>query len=330
MLMKNRIRLLLAACIYLSATVIAITPATPAAAQSVDKVTEVEGISEYSLENGARVLLYPDSSAGTVTVAMTVLVGSRHEGYGETGMAHLLEHMLFKGSPKHQDIPKEMKDRGATFNGTTWYDRTNYYETVPASEENLEWALDLEADRLVNSFVRGEDLRSEMTVVRNEFEIGENNPDQILFQRIMANAYEWHNYGKSPIGNRIDLERVPITSLRRFYQKYYQPDNIILVVAGKFDSAKALELIKDKFGSIPRPSGNWIRPTPKSRLKMASGRWSSAESVTSRWSVSVITFPPRPTRITPPARFSARYWAMNQAAFFTRTWWKRNSPRRYR
>ena len=224
-----------------------------ATAQSPKKLTEVEGITEYGLDNGARVLLYPDKSSGTVTVAMTVMVGSRHEGYGETGMAHLLEHLLFKGSPKHKDIPKEMKDRGASFNGTTWYDRTNYYETVPATDENLEWALDLEADRLVNSYVRGEDLASEMTVVRNEFEIGENNPSRILFQRVMATAYEWHNYGKSTIGNRIDLERVPIQNLKRFYKKFYQPDNIVLVVAGKFDSKKALELIQKKFGSIPKP-----------------------------------------------------------------------------
>ncbi len=225
----------------------------PLFAQSLNKVTEVEGITEYRLDNGARVLLYPDNSSGNLTVAMTILVGSRHEGYGETGMAHLLEHLLFKGSLKHRDIPKEMKDRGATFNGTTWYDRTNYYETVPASDENLEWALDLESDRLVNSFVKAEDLLSEMTVVRNEFEIGENNPNRILFQRIMANAYEWHNYGKSTIGNRIDLERVPIHNLKRFYAKYYQPDNIVLVVAGKFDSKKALELIEEKFGSLPKP-----------------------------------------------------------------------------
>ena len=251
--MSNDCQIRIAKGLGLFSFVVASLLASTALAQSVEKVTEVEGITEYSLENGARVLLYPDSSAGTVTVAMTVMVGSRHEGYGETGMAHLLEHMLFKGSPKHQNIPKEMKDRGATFNGTTWYDRTNYYETVPASDENLEWALDLESDRLVNSFVRGEDLSSEMTVVRNEFEIGENNPDQILFQRIMANAYEWHNYGKSPIGNRIDLERVPITSLRRFYKKFYQPDNIILVIAGKFDATKALALIQEKFGSLERP-----------------------------------------------------------------------------
>ena len=140
---------------------------TEATNGKVMKVTEVEGISEYQLENGVRILLFPDPSKEVVTVNMTVFVGSRHEGYGEAGMAHLLEHMLFKGTPTHPDIPKLLKDRGAgrSMNGTTWMDRTNYYETLPSSGDNLEFAIRLEADRLVNSNILGEDLESEMTVV---------------------------------------------------------------------------------------------------------------------------------------------------------------------
>ncbi|MEL6941894.1 MAG: insulinase family protein, partial [Bacteroidota bacterium] len=99
--------------------------------EGVKKVTSVEGITQYELENGLKVLLFPDQSKATMTVNVTYLVGSRHEGYGETGMAHLLEHLVFKGTPDHPDIPKEIKDRGASFNGTTWYDRTNYFETFP-------------------------------------------------------------------------------------------------------------------------------------------------------------------------------------------------------
>src|SRR5204863_9816324 len=114
--------------------------------------------------------------------------------------------------------------------------------------------LDLEADRLVNSFVKREDLVSEMTVVRNEFEMGENNPENILSQRMTAVAYEWHNYGKSTIGNRSDIERVPIENLQAFYKKFYQPDNVVLIVAGKFDEPKGLALITKHFGSIPRPT----------------------------------------------------------------------------
>jgi zinc protease len=218
------------------------------------QVTSLGGITEYQLENGLRVLLFPDSSSAKTTVNVTYLVGSRHEGYGETGMAHLLEHLLFKGSTNHTSITKELSDHGAQANGTTWFDRTNYYETFPASSENLEWALSLEADRMVNSFIAKKDLESEMTVVRNEFERGENDPAGILQERIFSTAYLWHNYGKSTIGSRSDIEQVPIERLQAFYRYYYQPDNALLVVAGRFDEEKTLAMIAEKFGSIPRPT----------------------------------------------------------------------------
>ncbi len=226
---------------------------TAAQAAAPRKVTSVEGITEYRLDNGLRVLLFPDASRPKVTVNLTVLVGSRHEGYGETGMAHLLEHMVFKGTPTHPDIPGAMKERGAQFNGSTDVDRTNYYESLPASDENLEFAIKLEADRMVNSPIKAEDLATEFSVVRNEFESGENSPENILSQRMMAVAYEWHNYGKSVIGNRSDIEKVPVDNLRAFYRKHYQPDNAVLVVAGKFDEKKALEYISKYFGSLPKP-----------------------------------------------------------------------------
>ena len=220
------------------------------------KITSVEGITEYSLDNGLRVLIFPDDSRPKVTVSMTVFVGSRHEGYGETGMAHLLEHMVFKGTPKNPLIPKALQDHGAQFNGTTNSDRTNYFETLTATDENLEFAIALEADRLVNSRVLREDLFSEMTVVRNEFERGENSPDSVLGKRIVAAAYEWHNYGKTTIGNRSDIERVPIENLQAFYRKHYQPDNAMVVVAGKLDEKKTLALIQKHFGAIPKPDRN--------------------------------------------------------------------------
>ena len=216
-------------------------------------ITSIEGISEYRLENGVKVLLFPDPSKPTVTVNMTVFVGSRHEGYGEAGMAHLLEHMLFKGTPTHQNVPKLLQDRGARFNGTTWVDRTNYYETLPAKGDNLEFAIALEADRLMNSYVKAEDLESEMTVVRNEFERGENSPSRVLGQRMMSAAFQWHNYGKSTIGNRADIERVPIQKLKTFYKKFYQPDNVLVVVAGAFETKEALQHIQKHYGSIARP-----------------------------------------------------------------------------
>jgi zinc protease len=238
----------------LVALLAALLAAPAARAAEPKKVTTIEGITEYELDNGLRVLLYPDPSAARVTVNLTVLVGSRHEGYGETGMAHLLEHMLFKGTPMHPDVPKVLRDHGANFNGTTWVDRTNYFETMPAGDENLEFAVRLEADRLINSYVKREDLASEMTVVRNEFEAGENNPHGILMQRMLSAAYEWHNYGKSTIGNRSDIERVPIDKLQAFYHKFYQPDNAVLILAGNFNAEKALALVGKYFGPLKKPS----------------------------------------------------------------------------
>nr|WP_233410838.1 pitrilysin family protein [Rugamonas sp. CCM 8940] len=219
----------------------------------VVKGPSVEGITEYKLPNGLKVLLFPDASKPTVTVNVTYLVGSRHENYGETGMAHLLEHMLFKGSPKNRSIPKEFADRGMDFNGTTSYDRTNYYEVFQASQDNLKWALDMEADRMVHSFVARKDLDSEMTVVRNEFESGENSPFGVLLKRMQSVAYDWHSYGRSTIGNRSDIENVKIENLQNFYRNYYQPDNAVLLVAGKFDAAQTLAWIGKSFGAIPKP-----------------------------------------------------------------------------
>jgi zinc protease len=217
------------------------------------KIVTVEGVSEYRLDNGARVLLFPEQSRPTITVNMTVMVGSRHEGYGEAGMAHLLEHMVFKGTPTYPDVPKALRDHGASFNGTTNQDRTNYFETVPATDENLDFAIHLESDRLVNSFVRREDLMSEFSVVRNEFERGENSPAGVLSDRVMGAAFDWHNYGKTTIGNRSDIERVPIDRLQDFYRKYYQPDNVVMIVTGRFEEEKALEIVNKYLGSIPRP-----------------------------------------------------------------------------
>ena len=220
----------------------------------VERVTSVEGITEYRLANGLKVLLFPDPTKETITVNVTYLVGSSHENYGETGMAHLLEHLVFKGSPRHPNIPQELTEHGSRPNGTTWTDRTNYFETFAATDANLEWALDLESDRMVNSFIAKKDLDSEMTVVRNEFESGENNPFRVLWERTMAGAYLWHNYGKTTIGARSDIENVPIERLQAFYRKYYQPDNAVLLIAGKFDEPRTLGLVHKYFAQIPRPA----------------------------------------------------------------------------
>jgi zinc protease len=221
--------------------------------EGVERITSVEGITEYRLDNGLQVLLFPDSSNATITVNVTYLVGSVDEGYGETGMAHLLEHMLFKGTPSHPDPLKELQDMGANMNGTTSWERTNYFETLDATEENLIWALEFEADRMINANVAQADLDSEMTVVRNEFESSENDPIGVLLYRVLNTAYLWHGYGRPPIGSRADIENVPIERLQAFYRRHYQPDNAVLVVAGRFDETRALELIAEHFGPIPRP-----------------------------------------------------------------------------
>lgn len=228
--------------------------AAPALPNGLERVTSVEGITEYRLANGLRVLLFPDQSKQTATVNVTYLVGSRHENYGETGMAHLLEHLMFKGSPGHTNVPQELTEHGSRPNGTTSFDRTNYFETFPATDVNLEWAIKLESDRMVNSFIAKKDLDSEMTVVRNEYESGENSPFRVAIKRLLGAAYDWHSYSKDTIGARSDIENVPIDRLQAFYHKYYQPDNAVLLVAGKFDSARALGLIADTFGKIPRPN----------------------------------------------------------------------------
>jgi len=221
--------------------------------QGVQMVTKVEGITEYSLPNGLHFLLFPDASQPKVTVNVIYLVGSRFEGYGETGMAHLLEHMNFIQTRTRENIKKELTDHGAQFNGNTDYDRTSYFETVNSTDENLKWALGLEADRMINTRIEKALLDKEMTVVRNEFEMGENDPGNILSERVLETAYLWHAYGHPVIGNKSDIEKVPIGNLADFYKKYYQPDNALLLVAGKFDEAKALAWIVEDFAKIPRP-----------------------------------------------------------------------------
>ena len=222
--------------------------------QNAQKIVTVEGVTEYRLANGLKVLLFPDSSKPTITVNMTYLVGSRHEGYGETGMAHLLEHLMFKGSKNYPEPTKEFTRRGFKMNGSTWLDRTNYFVSFNAVDDNLDWALGWSADAMTNSFIAQKDLDTEMTVVRNEFEMGENNPVSVLLKRMQSVLFDWHNYGNSTIGARSDIEHVKIENLQAFYRKYYQPDNAVLMVAGKFDEAETLKKIERIFGAIPKPT----------------------------------------------------------------------------
>jgi zinc protease len=256
----------------------------------VTRVTSVEGITEYRLGNGLKVLLFPDPSKPTITVNITYLVGSAHENYGETGMAHLLEHLLFKGTPKNPDLDRQFNQRGARSNGTTWLDRTNYFELLQAGDDNLRWAIEMEADRMVNSFIAKKDLDSEMTVVRNEYESGENSPFSVLLKRLQSVAYDWHSYGRSTIGNRSDIENVKIENLQAFYRRHYQPDNAVLLVAGKFDEAMALSLVARAFGAIPRPARKlpefWtVEPTQDGERQFMIRRKGDLQVVAVAWKI---------------------------------------------
>lgn len=264
MLRKNSLCLVLGLLLSRSFVVKAAEPAAPpskAQALNVDGikfVTEAEGLQEYQLNNGLKVVLFQDPSKPRVTVNLTFNVGSRHEGYGEAGMAHLLEHMLFKGTPKRPDIWKQLQDRGARFNASTSYDRTNYFETLPAGSDNLDFALALEADRMINSKIAPEDLAKEFSVVRNEFERDENDATGVLVEQMMHSAYQWHGYGRTTIGNKSDIEQVPPAKLKQFYTQFYQPDNALLVVAGAIETKETLELISKYFGPIPKPTRTLI------------------------------------------------------------------------
>jgi zinc protease len=218
-------------------------------------VQELDGISEYKLDkNGLRILLIPDNAVPVAGCMVTYHVGSRNEATGFTGATHMLEHLMFKGSKNFNKENKKtiwdlLETKGALVNATTWFDRTNYYEVVPM--EHLPSAIALEADRMRTARILEKDRQSEMTVVRNEFERGENQPLEALDKQIWAIAYQAHPYHHSTIGWRSDIEQVPIERLQQFYNDFYWPDNATVTIAGNFDEQKTLELIKKNFSVHP-------------------------------------------------------------------------------
>lgn len=228
----------------------------PASVDGFSYVKTVGGISEYTLDaNGLDVLLMPEHSSPTLTFMVTYRVGSRNEVTGTTGATHILEHLMFKGSPNYNDakgnsVKQFLESIGGEYNATTWLDRTNYYANI--GSEHLEGYMAIEADRMRNLWLRDSDRKPEMTVVRNEFERGENSPFQALIKEIFQAAYVAHPYHHSTIGWRSDIERVPIEKLREFYDTFYWPDNATVSVIGDFEPAAALALIKKYYGAYPR------------------------------------------------------------------------------
>jgi zinc protease len=215
-------------------------------------VAEGEPVREFRLANGLKVLLVANRVAPVVTVCVLYRVGSRNEAVGHTGATHLLEHMMFKGTPdfntrKNTQVAATLQKIGADFNATTWYDRTNYFETVPSDQ--LELALRLEADRMRNSLIADEDRQSEMTVVRNELERGQNEPAMVLDESVYATAFREHPYHHPTIGWRADVENVPTARLKLFYDTFYHPNNATLVVVGDFNEGECLSLVERYFGA---------------------------------------------------------------------------------
>lgn len=224
------------------------------ACQAVTKIQTIEGITEYRLDNGLQVLFIPDSSKPSTAVNMTYRVGSRSEPYGQTGMAHLLEHLVFRGTQQYPDALQQFSQKGLNANGSTNQDRTNYYAIFAANDATLEWYLRWQADVMQNININNTDLKKEIDIVLNERDRSQNDPLQVLYERLKATAYQWSNAGLAIIGAPDNLKQMQASDLLAFYRYYYQPDNATLVIAGHFDKQKTLQLIDSIFSPIPKPT----------------------------------------------------------------------------
>lgn len=226
--------------------------------QAFTKIQSIEGITEYQLSNGLQILFVPDVSKPSTTVNMTYRVGSRHERYGQTGMAHLLEHLVFRGTAQYPDALQQFSEKGLKANGSTSTDRTNYYASFNTDSEVLEWYLRWQADVMQNLAISSDDLKKEVDIVLNERERSQNNPMQVLFERIKSSAFHWNNAGIPVIGSPDDLKAMQASELQAFYHTYYQPDNATLVISGSFDENETLQLIEDIFAPIAKPNRQLI------------------------------------------------------------------------
>jgi zinc protease len=233
----------------------AVQPATPGPTASFSHIKSLGGIDEYRLDsNGLTVLLVPDHSAPVVTFEVTYQVGSRNEVTGTTGATHILEHLMFKGSDAFNDargnsIKQTLERVGGQFNANTSYDRTTYFATI--GRENLENYIAIEADRMRHLWLHESDRQAEMTVVRNEYERGKNDPENVLLEEVMAAAYVALPYHHPVIGWKSDIEHVPLPKLREFYDTFYWPNNATVTVVGDIDTDTVLGLIKKYYGVYP-------------------------------------------------------------------------------
>jgi len=264
------------------------------------KITEYDGITEYKLNsNDLKLLLAPRHAAPVVAFMVLYRVGSRNEAVGHTGSTHLLEHMLFKGTPTYNkqsgtQIASVLQRQGGVFNADTWFDRTRYYEMLPSNQ--LELAIHLEADRMRNSFIADEDRQSEMTVVRNELERGENEPSNVLHERLWAMAFREHPYHHPTIGWRSDVEGVATSRLKEFYDTFYHPNNATAIVVGDFDEQTALDLISKHFGGIPSspapiPPMYTVEPPQEGEIRFTLRRVGQLGLINIGWHIPEATHP---------------------------------------
>jgi len=270
--------------------------AKPASGKLAQPVLEAQagGFSSYRLPNGFKIILAPYPSAANARIELLVKTGSKLEGYGETGMAHLLEHMLFKSAGPRRDLKSDLTAMGATWNGTTTADRTNFFEVVAAEPDKVDAAIRLEADRFIRASFTKEHLASEMSVVRNELERNDSDAGSLVMRALQRQSYFWHGYGRPTIGARSDIEDAPFSALQAFHNKHYRPDNAALIVSGNFDSQRVLALAGKLFAEARNPAtpkmGSWTREetratTNRSELTLPAGKTIAA----SAWKLPAFT-----------------------------------------
>jgi len=284
----RRSLLLIAAVLAVSAPARAQpVPAAAAQPELARLDAQAAGFSSYLLANGFKIILLPFPSAASVRVELVVKTGSKLEGYGESGMAHLLEHMLFKGAGQRADLKSDLTALGASWNGTTSVDRTNYFATLAADPERVDEALRIEADRFIRARFTHNDLISEMTVVRNELERNDSDPGSLVMRALQRQSYFWHGYSRPTIGARSDIEDAPFSALQAFHAKHYRPDNAALIVSGNFDAARVLALASRLFAEARNPATPKIRAwtreetraiTNRSELVLPAGRTIAASA----------------------------------------------------
>jgi zinc protease len=221
---------------------LAMSPALPAGTVPVH---------EHRLDNGLLVLLKENHNAPAVCLNIVYRVGSKYERPGITGISHLLEHMMFKSSANlpNGEFDRRLKRVGADNNAYTWLDQTVYYETIAADQ--IDVALELEAERMQNLLVLAEDHATEMTVVRNELDQRDDSPFTLLYEELLSNAFKAHPYAIPTIGWADDVEGMTPDDLREYYRRWYAPDNAFIVAVGDFEPEALLERIRHYFGGIP-------------------------------------------------------------------------------